>query len=72
MGNSISTGVYPLISLSTNYWHSCLNLVLPCFYRDLFCCECDGKDLAVATYKRNKDFYHSVAATQIAKDLELN
>jgi len=24
MGNSISTGVYPLISLSTNYWHSCL------------------------------------------------
>jgi len=41
-------------------------------YKDLFCCEHDGKDLAVATYKRNKDFYHSVAATQIAKDLELN
>ena len=39
--------------------------------RDLFNCGEKGKALAVATFKEHRDFYHSVAATLLAKDLEL-
>lgn len=42
----------------------------PC--RDLFACDEEGKDLAVSTFTEHKEFYHSVAATLIAKDLKLN
>ena len=37
-------------------------------YRALFN-SCLGKDIAVATFLRNKDFYHPIAAKMIAADL---
>lgn len=40
-------------------------------YRALYSCGEEGKTLAVATFKKHKDFYHSVAATQLSKDLQL-
>ena len=40
-------------------------------HRDLFACGDDGKQLAVSTFLANKKFYHSVAANQLTKDLQL-
>ncbi|XP_064400274.1 leukotriene A-4 hydrolase-like [Halichondria panicea] len=40
-------------------------------YRALYNCGEDGKALAVSTFKKYKEFYHSVAANQLAKDLKL-
>ena len=41
-------------------------------YRDLYACGEEGKKLAVSTFQAHKQFYHSVAANQLAKDLQLN
>ena len=39
--------------------------------RDLYACDKEGKQLAVSTFQRHKHFYHSVAANQLTKDLQL-
>ena len=41
-------------------------------YRDLYACGEEGRKLAVSTFQAHKQFYHSVAANQLAKDLQLN
>jgi leukotriene-A4 hydrolase len=41
-------------------------------YRDLYACDEEGRKLAVSTFLAHKQFYHSVAANQLAKDLQLN
>ena len=42
------------------------------YYRDLYACGEEGKKLAVSTFQAHKQFYHSVAANQLAKDLQFN
>ena len=42
------------------------------YSRDLYACDEDGRQLAVSTFQAHKQFYHSVAANQLAKDLQLN
>lgn len=42
------------------------------YYRDLYACGEEGRKLAVSTFQAHKQFYHSVAANQLAKDLQLN
>ena len=39
--------------------------------RDLYACGEEGRQLAVSTFQRHKQFYHSVAANQLTKDLQL-
>ena len=41
-------------------------------FRDLYACGEEGKQLAVSTFQANKQFYHSVAANQLTKDLQLS
>ena len=42
------------------------------YSRDLYACDEDGRQLAVSTFQAHKQIYHSVAANQLAKDLQLN
>ena len=51
--------------------HVCLKFIeilMPYFFRELFKCP-GGAQLARDTFEQNKSFYHSIAATMIAKDL---
>ena len=41
-------------------------------HRALYGCDEDGKGLAVSTFVANKQFYHSVAAGLLEKDLALS
>ena len=41
-------------------------------HRALYGCDEDGKRLAVSTFVANKQFYHSVAAGLLEKDLALS
>ena len=40
--------------------------------RDLYAFDEEGKQLAVSTFLAHRHFYHSVAANQLAKDLQLS
>ena len=46
-------------------------LPLIVYDRDLYACDEEGKQLAVATFQVHRQFYHSVAANQLSKDLQL-
>lgn len=39
-------------------------------YKELYARE-ESKDLAIKTFEKHRDFYHPIAATQVAKDLNL-
>jgi hypothetical protein len=56
------------------HWHTQLysQITLIVHYRDLYACGEEGRKLAVSTFQAHKQFYHSVAANQLAKDLQLN
>ena len=41
-------------------------------FRDLYACGEEGRQLAVSTFQTHKQFYHSVAANQLMKDLQLS
>ena len=47
-------------------------IIIHYVYRDLYACGEEGRKLAVSTFQAHKQFYHSVAANQLAKDLQLN